>query len=125
VMGSPLHSVIDFSGFGLLRTLVGFLVHFPFGVEEYGAIFCALVGLTAMEHAVWRSKCVWASVMTTVWCAASLVVLSGSMVERPLVPFLRRCPKVLLPVLWWSTVIRINTVHQLGVAVLIVVVARS
>jgi hypothetical protein len=127
VVGSPLHCVVDFPGCRLLQRLVRHLVHFPFGLEEYGTIFYVVVGLAAMEHALRRSECVWASATsaTTVWRTTSLVVLSGSLVEDPLIPFLQRCPKVLLPILWWSTAIRINTMHWLGVAALIVVVAES
>jgi hypothetical protein len=49
------------------------------------AIFGAMVGLTAMRHAIWRSECVWAIVVATsmVWCTASLVVLSESLIEGP------------------------------------------
>jgi hypothetical protein len=127
VVGSPLHSVIEFSGCRLLRSLAGFQVHFPFGLEEYEAIFCAVVVLTDMELAVQRSECAWASAVSvaTVWRVASLVVLSGSLVEGLLVPFLHRCPKVLLPVLWWSTTIIVNTMYWLGVVALIVIVAGS
>jgi hypothetical protein len=52
VVGSPLHSVVDFYGCCLLRRLVGFLVHFSFRLEEYEAIYCAMVGLAVVEHAV-------------------------------------------------------------------------
>jgi hypothetical protein len=119
--------VVDFSGCRVLRRLPRFLVYFSFGLEEYGAIFCAMVGLAAVEHAVWRSECVWAlaTIAAMVWRAASLVVLGGSLIEGPWVPFLWRCTKVLLPILYWPTAIRINTVHWLGVAALTVVVARS
>jgi hypothetical protein len=52
VVWSPLHSVVDFSGCHLLRRLNGCLFHFSLGLEEYGAIFCVMVGFTAIEHAV-------------------------------------------------------------------------
>jgi hypothetical protein len=82
VVGSPLHGVVDFSGCYLLRRLRGFLVHFSFGLEEYEAIFCAMIGLIVVKHIVQRSECVWASAATTtaIWCAASLIVLSESLI---------------------------------------------
>jgi uncharacterized membrane protein required for colicin V production len=52
VVGSSLHSMVDFSGCHLLRRLVGFLVHFSFGLEKFGAIFCVVVGLAVMKHVV-------------------------------------------------------------------------
>jgi uncharacterized membrane protein required for colicin V production len=57
VVGCPLHSMVDFSRCHLLRRLVGFFVHFSFGLEEYAAIFCVMVGLAVVEHAVWRYDC--------------------------------------------------------------------
>jgi hypothetical protein len=127
VVGSPLHGVVDFSGCYLLRRLRGFLVHFSFGLEEYEAIFCAMIGLVVVKHIVQRSECVWASATTTtaIWCAASLIVLSESLIGGPRVSFLQRWPKILLPILWWPTTIKINAMHQLGVAVLIVIVAKG
>jgi hypothetical protein len=76
VVGSSLHGVIDFSGCYLLRWLRGFLVHFSFGLEEYGAIFYVMIGLTVMKHALQRSECVWASTVTVavICCAKSLIV---------------------------------------------------
>jgi hypothetical protein len=90
VVGSPLHSVVNFSGCHLLRRLVGFLVHFSFG-------------LSTTEHVVWRSECVWASAVTTamIWCDISLIVLSKSLIRGFWVSFLRRWPKILLLILWW------------------------
>jgi hypothetical protein len=101
VVGSPLHGVVDFSGCCLLQRLVGFLAHFSFGLEEYGAIFCLMIGLAAVKHAVWRSEYVWLSAMTatTIWCATSLIVLGESLIGGPGVSFLRRWRKILLPVL--------------------------
>jgi hypothetical protein len=37
--------------------------------------------------------------------------------------FLVRWSKILLALFWWPTTIRINVVHRLGVAVLVVIVA--
>jgi hypothetical protein len=113
VVGSPLHGVVDFSGCRLLQRMGGFLLHFQFRVKEHGAIFCAMVGFTTMEHALRKSYCVWAStvIAATIWCSASFAVLSGSLIEGPWVSFLRRCPKVLLPTFWWPTAIRIDNVH--------------
>jgi hypothetical protein len=59
------------------------LSQFSFKIEEYGAIFCVMVGFAAVEHIVWRSECVWASAVTaaTIWCTASLIVLSKSLIR--------------------------------------------
>jgi hypothetical protein len=38
---------------------------------------------------------------------------------------LRRCPKILLPILWWPTAIGINAMHQLGIDSLAIIVARG
>jgi hypothetical protein len=64
VVGSPLHDVVDFSGCRLLRRLCRILLHFSFRLKEYGEIFCAVVDFTAIEHAVLRSECARASVVT-------------------------------------------------------------
>jgi hypothetical protein len=79
VVGSPLHGVIYFSGWWLWRTLSGFLVHFPLGFKENGAIFGAMVGFTIVVHAVRAFHCVWASAATaaTIWSSASLAVWGG------------------------------------------------
>jgi hypothetical protein len=37
-----------------MRRLVVILLHLPFGLEQYGAIFHAVVDIIAMVHAVWR-----------------------------------------------------------------------
>jgi hypothetical protein len=65
------------------------------------AIFGAMVGLAVVEHAVRRSECVWASVAASaaVWCTASLIVLSESLIGCPWVSFLWRWPEILLQVL--------------------------
>jgi hypothetical protein len=57
--------------------------------------------------------------------AASLVVLAESLVGGPRVCFLQGCPKNLFPILWWSTTVRINVVHWLGIVALVFIVARS
>jgi hypothetical protein len=95
VVGSSLHGVVDFSECNLLRRLVGFLVNFSFRLEEYGAIFCAMVGLATVEHAAQRFEYVWASAVTaaTIWWATSLIVLSKSLIGGSHVSFLRRWPK--------------------------------
>jgi hypothetical protein len=96
---------------------------------EYGAIFGAIVGFATVEHAVQRSDYVWTSgsVVTTTaaGCVASLIVLGESLIKCSLISLLRRCSKIILPILWWPTSIRINIVHWLGVAALAIIVARS
>jgi hypothetical protein len=47
------------------------------------------------------------------------------MIEGPWVSFLWRWFKILLPVLSWPATIRVDTIHMLGVAVLIIIVTRS
>jgi uncharacterized membrane protein required for colicin V production len=69
-----MHSVIDFSGCGLVRRLCRILLHFLFGLKVDGAIFCAMVGVAAMVHTIWRFHCVLASAAPP---ATSLVVLGG------------------------------------------------
>jgi hypothetical protein len=49
----------------------------------------------------------------------------GSLVEGPWVSFLRRWSEIFLPVLWWPATIRIDAMHRLRVAVLIIIVAGS
>jgi hypothetical protein len=70
------------------------LVHFSFGLEEYRVTFCVMVGFTTVEYDVQRSECVWASA-----AAASLIVLSKSLIGGSWVSFLWRWPKILLPIL--------------------------
>jgi hypothetical protein len=80
-----IHCVIHFSGRRLLQRLVGFLLHLSFRLEEYGMVFCAVVGVTAMVLVVRRLECVWASATTTAstWHAPSLILfwplLEGSL----------------------------------------------
>jgi hypothetical protein len=85
VARSPLHDVVNFPGCWLLWRLNRFLLYFQLGFEEDGAIFCAVVGFTAVVHAVWRFYGVWASAMTaaTIWSSASLSVLGGCLIEGP------------------------------------------
>jgi hypothetical protein len=80
-----------------------------------------------MIHIVWRFDYVRASAPTTTMAcwAALLVVLMESLVEGPWVCLLRRCPIILLPILWWSTIVEVNAVHWLVVAALVFIVARS
>jgi hypothetical protein len=51
--------------------------------------------------------------------------MGGSLIEGPWVSFLRRWSKILLPVLWWPANIRIDAMHMLGVAALIIIVTGS
>jgi hypothetical protein len=127
VVRSPLHGVIDLSWCGLLRRLGGSLLHFSFLLEENGAIFGAIVDFATMVHAVRRFERVRASVVTstTIWCSASLSVLRESLIRSSQVSFLPGCSEILLPIFWWSTVIRIDVVYWFGVASLIFIVARS
>jgi hypothetical protein len=62
--------------------------------------------------------------MALALCAASLIVLSGPLVEGCMVPFLWGWSKVHFPFFRWSTAIAIDAVHWIGVIVLIVIVAR-
>jgi hypothetical protein len=54
VMRSPLLGVVDFSGCELVRRLCRILLHFLFALKVDGIIFCSMIGVTAMVHAVWR-----------------------------------------------------------------------
>jgi hypothetical protein len=107
--------------------LCRFLLCFLFGLKVYEAIFCVIVGVTTMVHAVWRFHYVWASVThpTMVRSSASLVVLGGSLIESHWVSFRRRPSKVFLPVLWWPTTIRINAVYKLRVVALVITITTS
>jgi hypothetical protein len=53
------------------------LAPFFFGLEEDGAIFCVMVGFTAVVHTIWRLESVWAlaAIAASAWRATSLVVL--------------------------------------------------
>jgi hypothetical protein len=66
------------------------LTPFSFYLKVDETIFCAMIGVSAMVHALWRFHCVWASVVppATVRSSASLVVLGGSLIESPWVSFL-------------------------------------
>jgi uncharacterized membrane protein required for colicin V production len=77
--------LVEFSGCGLVRRLCRILLHFLFGLKVDGAIFCAMIGVAAMVHTVWRFHCVWVLVvpLAMVQCSASLVVLGGSLIESP------------------------------------------
>jgi hypothetical protein len=126
VVRSPLHGVVYFSEWWLVRRLSGLLLHFPPGFEENGAIFGAMVGFTFVVHV--QGFCgVWASVTTAtmIWSSASLGVWRGSLIEGPWVSFLRRWSKFFLPVLWWSKTIRIDAMHRSTIAALIVIVTGS
>jgi hypothetical protein len=89
VMRSPLHSVVDFLGCGLVRGCAESCSIFS-GLKVDRAIFCVMIGVAAMVHAVWRFHCVWASAAppATVQSSASLVILGGSLIESPLISFL-------------------------------------
>jgi hypothetical protein len=110
----------------MLRRLFGVLEHFSFGLKKDGTIFCATVGFTVVVHAVRRLEGVRASVMTTAsaWCPTSLDVLILLIVEGSLASFLWGRSKILLPILWWPTTIEVNAIYLLGIATLIVTVAR-
>jgi hypothetical protein len=84
-MRSPLLGVVDFSGCGLVQRLCRILLHFLFALKVDGTIFCSMIGVTAMVHAVWGFYCVWASTTppATVRSSASFIVLRGSLIERP------------------------------------------
>jgi hypothetical protein len=53
------------------------LLHLSFRLEEYGAVFCAVVYVTTTVHAVQRLECVWASalIMALTGHASSMVIL--------------------------------------------------
>jgi hypothetical protein len=86
-----------------------------------------VVGFVTMIHTVQRFDCVRASAVNAalVRWAASLAVLTESLIGGPWVSFLRRCFKNFLPIFWWPIAIKINVVHWFGVDLLVVVVARS
>jgi hypothetical protein len=113
VMQGPLHGMVDFSGCELMRRLCRILLHFLFPLKIDGAIFGAMVDCTAMIHAVQRFECVRASAAASfvIQCSAYLSALWGSLLEGSLISFLLRCSKILLPIIWWPTTIRINVVH--------------
>jgi hypothetical protein len=103
------------------------LVPFFFWTREiWGNLLCDDC-LTFVKYAVRRSECVWVSATTVaaIWCTASLIVLSKCLIEGPQISFLWRWPKILLPIIWWPTIIRINIVHQLRVVALTIIVARG
>jgi hypothetical protein len=127
VVGRPLHGVVYFSEWWLVRRLSEFLLHFPLGFEENGAIFGAMVGFTSVVHAVLGFHGVWASVMTAamIWGSASLGVWRGSLIEGSWVSFLWRWSKNFLLVLWWPATIKINVVHRSEIVALIIIVTGS
>jgi hypothetical protein len=86
-----------------------------------------MVVFTTVEHVVWSSKCVWAltTTVTTIWCAASLIVLGKSLIRGSRVLFLWRWPKILLPILWWPAAVRIDVVYWLWIVLLVVIVVRG
>jgi hypothetical protein len=77
VVRSPLHGMVDLTGRRLLQRLLGILIYLPFRLEEYGAIFCVVIGFITVEHVVHRLVGVWTSAVTTAsaWCAPSLMML--------------------------------------------------
>jgi hypothetical protein len=58
VVRSPLYGVVYFSGWWLVRRLVGLLLHFLLDFNENRAIFGVVVGFTSVVHPVWGSSCV-------------------------------------------------------------------
>jgi hypothetical protein len=76
VVGSPLHGVIYFSRWWLVRRLSWFLLHFLLAFKENLTIFGAVDGFTAVVHIVRGVHCVWASAVTvaTIWSSAPLDV---------------------------------------------------
>jgi hypothetical protein len=54
----------------------------------FWVVFCMVVGIVVMVHAVWRLECASAATSTSAWHASSLVVVACSLVECPLTPFL-------------------------------------
>jgi hypothetical protein len=55
----------------------------------------------------------------TAWHAPSLVVMICHVIEGSFLPLLWRWPKILLPIFWWSTAIKINVVDMLRVVVVV------
>jgi hypothetical protein len=114
-----MHGVVYFSGWWLVQRLSGF--------QGKWAIFGAVVGFTVVVHVVLGFHSVFASTPTVamIWSSTPLAIWGGCMIEGPWVSFLRRWFKILLPVLSWPATIRVDTIHMLGVAVLIIIVTRS
>jgi hypothetical protein len=85
VVGNPLHGMVYFSEWWLMRRLSGLLLHFPFSFEENGAIFGAMVGFTSVVHVLWGFCSVWASatIVAMIWGSTSLGVWRGSLIEGP------------------------------------------
>jgi hypothetical protein len=73
-----------------VRRLGRFLLYFPLGFKENGAIFGVMVGFTSVVQAVLGFHDVWASgtIASTIWGSASLGVWKRSLVESPWVSFL-------------------------------------
>jgi hypothetical protein len=85
-----------------------------------------MVRFIIVVHAVRRSGYVWALAVAPIRYSAPLVVLAESLVRGGVVAcLLLWCPIIFLPILRWSTSIRINVVHEFGVAALAFIVARS
>jgi hypothetical protein len=96
------------------------LLHLSFGFEEYGAVFCAVVGFTIVINAVQSLVCVWT--LASAWCAASLAILARPLVEGALISFLWRWAKKILLDFWWPAAIGIDIVHWFGITALVVIV---
>jgi hypothetical protein len=61
IRSCPLHGVIYFSRRGLWHRLFAILPHHSFGFEEYWAIFCVVIGIIVVVHALWRLEWVLAT----------------------------------------------------------------
>jgi hypothetical protein len=118
VRSCPLHGVIYFSRRGLWHRLFAILPHHSFGFEEYWAIFCVVIGIIVVVHALWRLEWVLATDSSSTWHSSPMVVLVCSALKSPLTPHLRRWPKILFPVFWRPATIRIDAIDMLGVIVL-------
>jgi hypothetical protein len=77
------------------------LLHLSFRLEEYGIIFDVVVDFTIILHAVRRPECVWASALTSVSGAASLIVFGKPLVEGSQISLCWRSSKVLFPVFFY------------------------
>jgi hypothetical protein len=102
------------------------LVHFSFGLEEDGTIFCVIVGFSTVVNALRRLEGVRASAVTvaSAWCATSLVVLILHVIKSSLTSFLQGWPEIIFPVLYRPRAMGANPIYLLGIAALIVVIAR-
>jgi hypothetical protein len=56
-------------------------------------MFCAVVGVIVMVHAIRRLECASIATSAPAWHASSLIVSICSVVKSPFTPFLRGGPK--------------------------------